>query len=149
MNGSPPGANLTGQDATDRRQAIAMMSVPVDLHMRLGKKGRRPAHLHTGLWNGFIISSGLKHADPVTGVSEPDMSMHNRLQTGLEAGFSTGLLLKKGYPLTLSIQYRHGLSGIWKQQASMDQKISLLTARMSWEFGRFHPSSTMNTTPTR
>jgi hypothetical protein len=150
MNASQPGANPTGQDAMDRRQAIAMMSVPIDLHMRLGKKGRRPAHLHTGLWNGYIISSGLKHADPVTGVSEPDMSMHNRLQTCLEAGFSTGMLRKKGYPLTLSIQYRHGLSGIWKQQASMEQKkLSLLTARMSWEFGRSHPSSTMNTTPTR
>jgi hypothetical protein len=149
MNASQPGANLSGQDAMDRRQAIAMISVPVDLHLRLGKKGRRPAHLHTGLWNGYIISSGLKHADPVTGVSEPDMSMHNRLQTGLEAGFSAGMLRKKGYPLTLSIQYRHGLSGIWKQQASMDQKISLLTARMSWEFGRLHPSSTINGAPSR
>lgn len=149
MNASQPGANLTGQDAMDRRQAIAMMSVPVDLHLRLGKKGKRPAHLHTGLWNGYIIRSGLKHVDPVTGVSEPDLNMHDRLQTGLEAGFSTGMLRKKGYPLALSIQYRHGLSGLWKQQASMDQKISLLTAKMTWEFGRSHPSSTMNGTNTK
>ncbi len=139
MNASQPGANLSGQNASDLPQAMTVMSIPVDLHLRLNKKGERPAHLHTGLWNGYIIRSGLKHTDPVTGVSEPDLNMHDRLQTGLEAGFSTGMLRKKGYPLTLSIQYRHGLSGVWKPQASMDQKISLLTARMSWEFGRLHP----------
>lgn len=149
MNASQPGANLSGQNASDLPQAMTVMSIPVDLHLRLNKKGGRPAHLHTGLWNGYIIRSGLKHTDPVTGVSEPDLNMHHRLQTGLEAGFSTGMLRKKGYPLTLSIQYRHGLSGLWKPQASTDQKISLLTARMSWEFGRLSPSSTMNGTNTK
>ena len=146
ISGGNMNASQPALDGSDRPQAMTVMSIPVDLHLRLSKKGRRPAHLHTGLRNGYIIRSGLKYTDALTGISNADLSMHDRLQTGLEAGISTGALRKKGYPLTLWIEYRHGITGLWKPQASMDQKISMLTAGLSWQLGRSSPSPTMNST---
>ena len=141
--GSNPGPAFNTDPAdNDRRPSLVMLSLPVDLHLPIGRKGQRPTELFAGMTNGFLLGSGLPYTDPVSGLAAPDLGKHRRFQAALQAGIETGMLQKIGYPLTIGLGYRQGITGLWKNNTGMDQKLGSLMLHLAWRIGRQQPAGT-------
>ncbi|MEO7801598.1 MAG: outer membrane beta-barrel protein [Ginsengibacter sp.] len=119
------------------RNNFNFIQVPLEVNLQLGKGKKMPLYWHVGISLSTLISSNTLQYKPDTARSYyTDNALFNKIQFGINTGFSIQLFKVKDNPVTVGPYFYYGLSGLAKDGIYSKQHLMFAGLRTQFLFKR-------------